>query len=293
MSATEEARVVVGLDASDESRHALQWAADHARRYDAVLEVVHAWREPMVFIPKVYPAGLVEMGRMDDAVRSFVATELGNADIESQAVTITPMHGRAAPALLERAEGASLVVVGRRGIGGHPLLGGTAEHIARHASCPVAVVPSSPSTTHRKVLVGVDASENASTALRWAFSDANRRGAQLVALLAWTLLDQPPPPGGAPFDPHYSDETARLALSAAIAEALDGDADAVERRVICDVARYALVQASGGADLVVCGRRGLGGFKGLLLGSVSRYVLEHARCPVVVVHASNQTGEEQ
>ncbi len=287
MTTTTESRVVVGLDASDESRHALRWAADHARRHGAHLEVVHAWREPMMLIPKAYPPGLVEMGRMDDAVRSFVATELAVADVDAPDVTITPVHGRPAPALLERAADASLVVVGRRGVGGHPFLGGTAEHIARHAHCPVAVVPGLP-IPHGKVVVGVDASSSAAAALRWGLDDANRRGAELVALMAWTLLEQIPPPGGPTFDPHYFYDTAKRALHAALVDALGTEPASVEQRVVCDVARNALVNASREADLIVCGRRGLGGFKGLLLGSVSRHLLEHSSCPVVVMAASEQ-----
>ena len=277
--------VVVGVDGSTASRDALGWAAAEAATLGAPLEVVHAWRKPMMFIPRAYPSALVEAGRMDDAARSLVAAELATAGIGDD-VTVTPVEGGAAKALLGRGEHASLLVVGRTGTGRHPLLGNTAEHLARHAPCPVAVVPSIPEPRRGRVVVGVDSSAGARRALTWAASAAARRGATLEAVLAWSFLDQIPPPGGEAFDPRYDSDHASAALDAALAGALGQDAGAVVRTVVCDLARNALVEASGRADLVVVGRRGVGGFDGLLLGSVSRLVLERATCPTVVVHAS-------
>jgi nucleotide-binding universal stress UspA family protein len=280
--------VVVGVDASSESRVALRWAADEAARWAAPLEVVHAWREPMVFVPKAYPAGLVEMGRMSDAARAVVARELATAGIEGD-VVITPVHGRPAPALLERCEGAQLLVVGRHGEGHHPLLGNTAEQVARHAPCPVAVVPSIPEPARSKVIVGVDGSHDAGLALRWAASEAERRGAALEALLAWSWLDQIPAPGAPDFDPHYGEDEALLALEAALNAALGANTAHIERRAVCDLARVALVEASERADVLVTGRRGAGGFAGLRLGSISRAAVERAHCPVVIVRGPEET----
>ena len=280
--------VVVGVDPSPESRIALRWAADEAARLGAPLEVVHAWREPMVFVPKAYPAGLVEMGRMGDAARAMVAGELAATGIEGD-VVITPIHGRPAAALLERCDGAQLLVVGRHGEGHHPLLGNTAEQMARHAPCPVAVVPSIPTPAFGKVIVGVDGSVNAQLAVTWAAGEAARRGAALEALLVWSWLEQVPAPGAPDFDPHYGDDEALLALEAALTGALGSDTAHIERRTVNHLARVALVEASARADVLVTGRRGAGGFAGLRLGSTSRAALERAHCPVVVVRGREET----
>src|SRR4051794_30658931 len=70
------ARVVVGVDTSDAARRALQWAMQEAVQRDATLEVVHAWREPMMLIPDAYPDDLVEMGRMDEAARALMQRQV-------------------------------------------------------------------------------------------------------------------------------------------------------------------------------------------------------------------------
>src|SRR5687768_146324 len=71
-------RVVVGVDASDAARVALQWAMQEAVRRDAILEVLHAWREPL-FIPDAYPVGmaaLADVGAMNDVARAIIQSQL-------------------------------------------------------------------------------------------------------------------------------------------------------------------------------------------------------------------------
>jgi len=135
-----------------------------------------------------------------------------------------------------------------------------------------------------RIVVGVDGSEGAAVALRWAVEEGQARGEPVAALMAWGYLDQHHTVAGADFDPTYGEPEARLALDTAVTEALGDDAAAgVERIVVCDLAPDALLDASGPEDLLVVGARGHGGFAGLLLGSVSRKVLGHAKGPVAVV----------
>ena len=136
-----------------------------------------------------------------------------------------------------------------------------------------------------RFIVGVDGSPGSEDALRWAVEEARLRSATLTAVLAWNFLDQYHADGGQRFDPHYDEGTARLALDAAIERALGDGADDVARRVVCDLPSTALLDASEDADLLVVSARGLGVFRGLVLGSVSQRCLEHATCPVAVVHA--------
>jgi len=135
------------------------------------------------------------------------------------------------------------------------------------------------------VAVGIDGSDGSLHALRWALQEARLRGARLRAVLAWSYLDQPPDG----FDPAYSEDDARRQLDQAlVAGAVDADGVEIERVVVCGLPSRALLDAARDADLLVVGSRGLGGFKGLLLGSVSQQVTQHAQCPVVVV-----PGEER
>ena len=130
------------------------------------------------------------------------------------------------------------------------------------------------------VVVGVDGSEGSRRALQWALEEARVRGAPLRAVFAWSYLDQP----GEGFDAAYGEDDARQRLDRALEEVAGdvGDVE-VERVVVVDLPARALLDAARDADLLVVGSRGVGGFKGLLLGSVSQQVVQHAPCPVVVV----------
>lgn len=137
-----------------------------------------------------------------------------------------------------------------------------------------------------EIVVGVDGSEHAATALRWAAREAELRDAALVAVLVWDLFNQRHADGGRRFDPHYDASHADAALRAAVEGALGAaGAGRVTRRPVCDTPARGLLEASRGADMLVAGARGLGGFRGLLLGSVSQQCLHHAQIPVAVVRA--------
>jgi nucleotide-binding universal stress UspA family protein len=133
-----------------------------------------------------------------------------------------------------------------------------------------------------QIVVGVDESDGAADALRWAAREADARGAGLTAVLAWGLLDQHHGKKDVPFDPHYGEDDALAALGEIVRSVL-GDEASVGYRPISDLPVRAVLTAAEDADLVVVGARGLGGFKGLLLGSVSHGVLRGAHCPVAVV----------
>lgn len=130
------------------------------------------------------------------------------------------------------------------------------------------------------IVVGVDGSDGARRALEWAIDEAKLRDATLHLVHSWMFTAPVPLPDGG-IAPADFEGAANAILDDACA--LVGDGVAVVREVANDNAAHALVRCSEGADLVVVGARGLGGFKGLLLGSVSEQVVHHARCPIVVV----------
>jgi len=143
----------------------------------------------------------------------------------------------------------------------------------------------------RRIVVGVDGSPSSLDALRWAAKQARATGAWLDAVIAW---EAPPSFGAAPslgyvpafegVPPFDLSEAARATIDAAIKEALGPHAGLrVEPAVVQGHAVATLIARSEGAELLVIGSRGRGGFTGLLLGSVSANVIGRAWCPVTVV----------
>ena len=130
----------------------------------------------------------------------------------------------------------------------------------------------------KRIAVGVDDSPGGRAALEWALAEARQWGATLEVVLAWSYLVQPL----SEFRPDFDEDAAREVLDTILADHDLAGVD-VQPRIINDLPVQALLHAAQHADLVVVGARGLGGFTGLLLGSVSQQVATHAPCPVVVV----------
>jgi nucleotide-binding universal stress UspA family protein len=133
------------------------------------------------------------------------------------------------------------------------------------------------------IVVGVDGSPGADEALRFALREASLRGDTVKAVLVWSLPVVDVPSGMLPSLSEDLRNDAEAVLEEAVAR-VDGAAEVpVERVTLEGPPARMLIEAARGADLLVVGTRGRGGFKGLLLGSVSQQVLHHAPCPVVVV----------
>ncbi len=139
-----------------------------------------------------------------------------------------------------------------------------------------------------RIVVGVDGSDNSVDALRWALEEAERRHTTVEAVIAWQL------PTWFVLEVGHRVEFARLGTELeqqarathplAVAAAGSGHGSVhVEQIVVQQPAAKALLDIAAGAELLVIGSRGLGGFKGLLLGSVSSQCVLHAPCPVAVV----------
>ena len=144
------------------------------------------------------------------------------------------------------------------------------------------------------IVVGVDHSEGARAALRFALDEAKLRHATLRVVHAWrygyigaTGLEGAYPAVGG--DIAELRDAAETALEETLRESIpEADTVKIERRVVQGRAAAVLVDESQGADLLVVGSRGHGGFAGLLLGSVSRQCAHHAACPVVIVHRTRE-----
>jgi nucleotide-binding universal stress UspA family protein len=140
-----------------------------------------------------------------------------------------------------------------------------------------------PTTDGRsRVVVGVDGSARSMDAVVWAAGAARRSGAVLRLVTAWL-----PPMPAAPVltdDRSAYRQRAIDRLDAAVAVASEtAPGIETETEAVQQAPAQALLDASRDAALLVVGRRGLGGLRGLLLGSVSQRCAEHATCPVVII----------
>jgi nucleotide-binding universal stress UspA family protein len=288
---------VVGVDGSPTSATALSWAIDVASRYDAALDVLHAWTWEVPGLGVVAPdkpAALADLARrtVDAQLQRVLADRPSDAaPVQAQARTV---EGDPSPALVSAAATADLLVLGRHGQSAlarrllGPTLGHVPSHCLAHSTAPVAVVPDgTPAGPPSRVVVGVDGSQASRRVLPWAVAHAESVGAPLVAVLAWQLTSLPAPassPGWAvPPLPEWQAAAERL-LRETVEAALPAErAAAVEQVVLHEPAAAGLIGVVGPSDLLVLGDRGRGGFARLMLGSVSRQCAEHAPCAVVVV----------
>jgi len=141
------------------------------------------------------------------------------------------------------------------------------------------------------IIVGVDGSAQSLEALRWAVEEARTRKTAVRAVHVWqypvSVVVSDPFLGGPETDPLLIDpsELSRLAQEhlADVVRGAVSDPGAVEQLVVQGHPAEELVKAAQGAELLVVGSRGRGGFTGLLLGSVSHACAQHVRCPVVIV----------
>lgn len=274
-------RLVVGYDGSTDADRGLDWAVEHARRTGLRIEVVAAYGD-LPYLPD----------RVAGDSRPLVERWLARAEqrLNSAAVPdwrATAVEAKAVAALLEASQEAALLVVGAQGHGflGGMVLGSVSQHVTRHAACPVVVVRPARAAGRNRVVVGVDGSEGSIAALRFAFEYAADAGSTVVAAHGRNL-HAVAGPWAVDIDPSVAEEL--QSMEQMLAAALEGPRKAhpgvpVELLALPVAPVRALADASAVADLLVVGTRGLGGFLGLLLGSVSSGVLQDAQCPVAVV----------
>jgi nucleotide-binding universal stress UspA family protein len=141
-------------------------------------------------------------------------------------------------------------------------------------------------STWKTIVVGVDGSAHSHKALTWAAAEAADHGADLVVLNVWehTL---PPPAGSVSVSERYVPDPSQRTgeeLVKEIKEVLGEDPPVViQPHVKQGNPAKVLIDQAADADLLVVGTRGHGGFRGLVLGSVSQHVAAYATCPVAVV----------
>lgn len=286
--------VVVGTDGSPSAMHAVRWAAREAELMDAPLSIVYACsldavRVPAgVPLPRPYHQAVLEIGQQFLTEATVAADKVG-PDV---AIRTRLSRGAAAPTLIGLSSAAQLIVVGSRGFGGFTglLVGSTAVAVAARGHCPLVVVRGAhldaEPPIHGPVVVGVDGSPESDAAIELAFQAATLRGVPVMAVHAWmdtivesawqqatTSIDWP---RAAASQQHWLAD--QLAPHCAHHPNVE-----VHHHLVHYGPTHALLHEAAGAQLVVVGSRGRGGFRGLLLGSTSQALIHHSPCPVVVV----------
>jgi len=154
-------------------------------------------------------------------------------------------------------------------------------------------MPGQEARTESRVVVGVDGSPSSLSALRWAIRQAGLTGVTVDAVIAWHY---PVPTGGYGWAPTSMaasfdfKQNAEQTLAEAIGEAAVPASLVPVRAVVAEGnPASVLLDAAEGAELLVVGSRGHGGFTEALLGSVGQHCVHHAPCPVVVVRGQNAT----
>ncbi|MGH4030408.1 universal stress protein [Actinomycetota bacterium Odt1-20B] len=286
-----EQPLIVGVDGSEPSLQALDWAADEAVRREATLRVVYGagwgWYErhelsavtsrsdERVFADHIVAQAVERANRRGPAVKAI-----------GEVVPEDP-----AAALIRETRTACAVVVGSRGRGrlAGMLLGSVGLSVAAHAESPVIVVRGG--TKNRsggfgQVTVGVGEVQETSSAVAFARAAAEQRGAALRAVRAWRCLahevpDYPRASGWT--DGHQRRAEAELDEALREPTVSTPGTPGVRREVVEGHARVVLLNAAVASDLLVVGARRRKGHVGMQLGPVNHALLHHADCPVAIV----------
>jgi len=293
---TTKGRIVVGYDGSAGAVNALTHAARLAADRGLPLLMTMALPHLNPKVPrtaralKLDPDYLTHIKaraqRKLDAAAEQLASQYPSLTTETALLSADP-----AGALVDASQDAALVVVGVRGHSAEllsPMLGAVSGSVIAHAVGPVMVVPDGiHNMVGGPVVVGLIDAPDALAATRVAIHEAEQRKVPLVAVCAWEIAPDLSDFGVlAHIDPDQERRELDTLVTALLEPLLDGHPGLdVERRVVQATPRAALVKASHQASLLVVGSRGLGGFAGLLMGSVSRAVVRESDCPVIVVRS--------
>ena len=305
--------VLVGVDGSAPSLHALDWAVAEANQLGWPVHIVCAYSLPS------FTAASLDGGyaALDDSAilegaKGVLEEAKQRAERAGASATATVTTGDAAGVLVEMSRDYGLVVVGTRGRGGFTgrLLGTVSSALPAHSHCPTVVVPymgedgtrstispvaddaglepvhQRPLFPIRRIVVGADGSPTAELALQIAIKQAKLWDCELVAVAGVPVGSRA---GMLSWLPAAVDHEAVLAdvaegLNVIIDRLLIDHPGMNVRRIVLDgTGAELLTEFSTACDLVIVGSRGRGGFAGLLLGSPSQAVLNHAKSPVMVV----------
>lgn len=296
---TRENDVVVAVDGSAASDNAVRWAANTAVKRNVPLRLASSYTMPQF----LYAEGMVPPQELYDDLQRETLRKI--EDAREIALNVGPdlkighavAEGSPIDMLLEMSREFGMIVMGSRGLGGLSgmVLGSVSGAVVSHASCPVVVVREdnhvNEDNKYGPVVVGVDGSEVSRRATEVAFEEAQARRSELIAVHTWIDSQlQAPVAGFSISDEHWraaQQEKSEL-LENYLQEFAETYPNVQVRKIITrDRPVRALTEAAEGARLLITGSHGRGGFKGMLLGSTSRALLQSAPCPMMVVRPSD------
>ncbi|QRV02003.1 universal stress protein [Arcanobacterium phocisimile] len=293
--------VVVGVDGSQGASSALTWAHAQAKARGARLHLVCAYELPSYapeFMPTsgaAIPAG--DTGFLRQAAEKMIKEKAQALQGQGVDVTWSLEFGDPTEVLVEMSKKVALVVVGGREANSNSLadrlLRTVSSAVPSNACCPAVVVPTQHPVAQlpvKHIVVGVDGSQHAKTALQRAVWEADRWNARLTVVAAVNTAAVTWIPA----------ETFRDGFLEEVKESVKAQLDEVDEGRKIDVDIHALegnpaemlAEFSRDVDLVVIGTRGRGGFAGLLLGSTSQTLLATTSCPTMVVPRRVRPGDD-
>ncbi|WP_159930236.1 MULTISPECIES: universal stress protein [Nocardia] len=287
MPAISNPPIVVGVDGSSDALAALRWAAADAAHHQVPLRLVYA-----IGVLGGFGSG-IELGQFDfddylqgvrhtletaRAAAVSVSASIAQLDISAELVDEPPI-----PVLRDRSKAARLLVVGTQGLGAinRRLLGSVSTALARHAACPVAVIPETSTPSDGPVAVGVDGSPSSVHAVEVAFDESAFRGVELIAVHTWSDFLR--------FSSRADmQEEGEELLSRSLAGYGEKYPEVRVRRIVVeDRPAEQLLQIGEKAQLIVVGGHGRGGFPGMTLGSVGQAVLHAAEVLVIIARSAS------
>ena len=292
--------IVVAVDGSAASQTATRWAANTALKRKEPIRLVSTYSMPQF----LYAEGMVPPQELYDDLEAEAMEKIDTARKiiaefdESVEVSYQVEEGNPIDMLLDISQDVTMIVMGSRGLGGFSgmVMGSVSAAVVSHAKCPVVVVREesdvSTATKYGPVVVGVDGTGVAEKAIEMAFAEASARKAPLRAVHTWIDMQvQASLAGVSAAQSEWADiekEQSEL-LAENLKEPREEYPDVEVKQLITrDRPVSALTEAAEGAQLLVVGSHGRGGFKGMLLGSTSRALLQSAPCPMMVVRPDDE-----
>lgn len=297
---TAENIVVVAVDGSEASQNAVRWAANTANKRGVPLRLAASYTMPQF----LYAEGMVPPQELFDELQSETMDVIEAARVVAHEVApdikigYVIAEGSPIDMLLDMSSDVTMIVMGSRGLGGLSgmVMGSVSAAVVSHADCPVVVVRSDNHVTETNkygpVVVGVDGSDVSQRATEFALEEAQARGAKLVAIHTWMDMQVQASLAGlaaAQQEWEIIEKEQTTLLKDRLQPLLERFPDVeVEMVITRDRPVRALEDCAHNAQLLVVGSHGRGGFRGMLLGSTSRALLQSAPCPMVVVRPNEK-----
>jgi nucleotide-binding universal stress UspA family protein len=281
--------IVVGVDGSDISLGALDWAAGVAKARGLSVHIVCAYRLPSYIAGGRAGSVVIDEQTVREGAQAVVSDAAATINDRGLEVTTEVNPGDASGILIEHSKDARAVVCGTRGGGGFAdrLLGAVPSAVPAHAFSPAVVVPAArdePFMPPRRIAVGIDGSPSAKQAVTTTLALAEAFDAEVHAVAAVPLTAGASAMAWLPSTVDHEEilRDVRVSIDEVVDPILAGRDITVHRQAVDGNPAAVLAELSEQVDLLVVGTRGRGGFAGLVMGSTSQAVLNHATCPVIV-----------